>query len=113
MPWLLQGRLNNMLSAAQTVVADSLRTLLVEGIVGICRKLPKVRPDGTIITDNQGNPTMCGGTKTSWNKGHRDHVSRALPPESATIAFKSVSLLEQLLNQSTCAFSIDYEETQT
>ena len=48
-----------------------------EDLVGIgyrrhLEKVPKRRPDGTIITDDQGIPVMCGGTDESWDKGNRD-----------------------------------------
>ena len=33
--------------------------------------LPK-RRNGVILRDAQGNPVICGGTRNSWNKGHRD-----------------------------------------
>ena len=33
--------------------------------------LPKRDSTGTIVTDQQGNPVICGGSPRSWDKGNR------------------------------------------
>ena len=35
-------------------------------------KLPKRDKNGNVLCDENGKVVMCGGTLSSWNKGHRD-----------------------------------------
>ena len=36
------------------------------------KKLPKRDKNGNVLRDENGKLVMCGGTLSSWNKGHYD-----------------------------------------